>query len=116
MSEALAVSDMVLNLEAIFWTALGFTFSRAFGKKLDQGVQSSSWFKARRAWVQGLLKRLLDFLHHWWMGLLLWFYAPYIVLPTGFDSPLHYFGLGWFIDDLPDVPSRFRAFFSYLAR
>ncbi len=107
------VELLTVSKEAALWMAIGFVFARAFGKQMDQGVQTTAWFNGLKDWQKGLVSRLLDFGHHWWMGLLLWFYAPSMTLPTGFDAPLQFLGLGWFIDDLPDVPPRFRKFFSY---
>ena len=103
---------IMVSTEADLWMTMGFLFARAFGKKLDQGVQASKGFKRLPGWLQNLTRRLLDFLHHWWMGLLLWFYAPPVALPTGFDQVFQYVGLGWFLDDLPDVPRRFRKYFA----
>jgi len=92
-------------LEA-FWLVLGLVFARAFGKQFDQDVVKSTWFHNLNRFERGLIRRLLDFLHHWWMGLFIFFYSPII--------ELKFFGLGIFIDDLPDVPRRYRKFFKYL--
>jgi len=104
-----------LTPEAAFWAALGFVSARAFGKRFDRTLKSTRWFR-RRGWLlRGLLAGLLDACHHWELGLLLWFYAPPWSLPTGFNQPLQWLGLGLFVDDMPDVPTRFRRYFSYLS-
>jgi len=82
------------------WALLGIQFGRSFGKKLDQGIQASAWFKSRHPLWQSLLKRVLDCLHHWWIGALLMIYVP---------GDAYWFGLGLLIDDLPDVPRRFKG-------
>ena len=87
------------TFEAAVWFALGIQFGRSFGKKLDQEVQAQAWFKAWPAWAQAAGKRILDFTHHWWVGALIMLYAP------GF---WYWFGAGLLIDDLPDVPARFK--------
>ena len=83
----------------IVWAALGIQFGRSFGKKLDQDIQASSWFKGLNPVWRGLVKRGLDLLHHWWIGALIMIYVPG-------EAP-YWFGLGLFLDDLPDVPRRF---------
>jgi len=83
---------------------MGISFGRGFGKKLDQGVQASEWFKKLPNPIQSIVKRLLDFTHHYWAGLLLVLYAPI--------EELRYFGLGVFVDDWPDIPRRYRALFN----
>jgi len=97
---------MDMNLLSATWIVIGFTFGRGFGKRLDQGITASKWFKKRNPIIQGLLARILDVTHHFWVGLLLMLYVP---IPEAF-----YFGMGLFIDDLPDVPRRFRKLFTFL--
>ena len=88
------------TFEAAVWFALGIQFGRSFGKQLDQGIQGEDWFKALPKWEREVIKRLLDFTHHWWMGALLMLYAP----------PFWYwFGAGLFVDDLPDIPNRVKS-------
>jgi hypothetical protein len=82
------------------WALLGIQFGRSFGKKLDQDIQASAWFKTRNPFTQGLLKRGLDCLHHWWIGALIMIYV---------SGDAYWFGLGLLIDDLPDVPRRFKG-------
>lgn len=91
------------TLFAATWFLIGFTFARAFGKQLDQMVQQTDWFLTLDAPRQWLVKASLDFLHHFWMGLLLMIYAP--------SESYYWFGYGVFIDDLPDVPRRFKKWF-----
>jgi hypothetical protein len=94
---------------------MGVFFGRAFGKQLDQGIQDTEWFGKRSKMVQEIVSRLLDFLHHWWIGALLMiiFQNSQVIsfqilsLPP-FDFNLFWFGAGLFIDDLPDIPPRIR--------
>lgn len=98
--------EINLTLVEITWMAIGFMFARAFGKNLDYKIRYSVWLDDQPEWVQYLVAGLLNFLHHWWMGLLIYIYAP---IPE-----IRMFGLGMFIDDIPDIPPRFRKYFKYL--
>ena len=89
------------------WLGIGITFGRAFGKKFDHDIQQSAWFKKQSGITQWVLKRLLDFTHHWWIGALLMTYA-YSHVET------YWFGYGLFLDDLPDIPARLVDMLSYL--
>jgi len=89
------------NLLEWLWLCLGITFGRAFGKKFDLEIQETEWFKKLKPWQKWLIRRLLDFTHHWWIGLLLVVYLSHI-------PELYWFGWGLFYDDLPDVPRRFK--------
>lgn len=91
------------TLEAVTLLVIGFQLSRSFSKKLDQSVQSTSTFKAQSPVIKWFIKSLLDFTHHYWVGLLIMVYGP---------ASTYWFGLGLFLDDLPDLPRRFRAMFS----
>jgi hypothetical protein len=86
------------------WFCIGITFGRSFGKRLDQDIQESDWFKTLNPGVQWILKRSLDFLHHWWMGALLVIYA--YKLPQA-QVEAAWFGWGLLISDLPDIPRRY---------
>jgi hypothetical protein len=103
------------TLLQITWLLIGFTFGRAFGKNLDQSFKASDFYKNQNLTVQWLISGLLDFLHHFWVGLLLMVYAGQVtaLLPIEADA-LTFFGLGLFIDDLPDVPRRFQKYFKGL--
>jgi len=98
--------EITVPLMQATWFIIGVTFGRGFGKKLDQGIVASKWFKKRNPIVQGLLKRILDVTHHFWVGLLLMLYIP---MPE-----IYWFGAGLFVDDLPDVPRRYRKMFGFL--
>jgi len=91
------------DFEMVVWFGIGITFARAFGKKFDREVQQSPWFKELKGWQRWMVKRSLDFLHHWWVGALLILYAPY--------PQLAWAGAGIFVDDLPDLPRRVRGYF-----
>lgn len=93
-----------VTFAAVVFAALGFQFGRAFGKKLDYEVQQGDWFKIRGRAVQWLVRAVLDFTHHWWIGALMMMGFPEA-------SPFYWFGFGLFVDDLPDMPRRFRGYF-----
>jgi len=94
---------------------MGVFFGRAFGKQLDQDFQNSEWFKKQSKLVQEIICRLMDFTHHWWIGALLMIVfqnSPVITfqilsLPQ-LDFNIFWFGVGLFVDDLPDIPPRIR--------
>ncbi len=89
----------------IVWLLIGMSFGRNFGKKLDQGIQASTWFTDRNPILQGILKRTLDFFHHWWIGCIIWLYAPLITrlfLWPSIQLEIMWFGVGLFIDDIRD--------------
>lgn len=91
------------NFETIVWFGIGITFARAFGKRLDQDIQATQWFKDLKGWQKWLVKRLLDALHHWQIGALLILYAP---VPQ-----IVWLGAGILVDDIPDLPRRIRGYF-----
>lgn len=89
------------------WTfaGIGLTFGRVFGKKLDYNIQQSEWFGRRHEANQWIIKRGLDFLHHWWMGALLMNY---------FSQPeIYWFGWGLLVDDIPDLPARLKKMINW---
>ena len=90
---------------------MGLFFGRAFGKSLDQDIQGTDWFNQQSKLRQWIIKRLLDFLHHWWIGALLMILAPQITWNPTLAQGLYWFGAGLFIDDLPDIPPRLREIF-----
>lgn len=98
----------------IFWVLLGMQFGRSFGKKLDQEMQAAGWFTGLPPAVQGFLKRVLDFTHHWWVGGFLWLYPMavinYLGLPVSWEIPVIFFGVGLLIDDLRDVQNLRRRY------
>lgn len=91
------------TLEAWLWLAIGFTFARAYGKRLDQDIQASEWFQNLPGLQSWLVKHSLDFLHHWWIGALIMVYSPW--------EQLMFFGAGILLDDLPDIPRRMKRYF-----
>jgi len=97
---------MEINLVVVTWVAIGFLFGRSFGKQIDFKVTNSEWFMHLKPWQQYIVEGLFNFLHHWWAGLILYIYAP---IPE-----IRWFGLGLFLDDWPDIPSRFKKYFKYL--
>ena len=100
------------NLE-IFWTLLGAQFGRSFGKKLDQGIQAGDWFKSLSPTWRGIIKRILDFTHHWQYGGILWLYSTEISLRLGnpaYSIPILFFGFGLMLDDIRDIDNLKRRF------
>lgn len=100
------------NIE-ILWVLLGMSFGRNFGKKLDQGIQAHPVYLSLDPAIQGFIKRILDFTHHWWMGAILWLYAHLWIqyLWPSFFVELKFFGVGLFLDDIRDfkhVLSRYK--------
>jgi len=90
----------------LVWLGIGICFGRSFGKRLDYRTQRTEWYRKRGDFSKWLVKSLLDFLHHWWIGALLMLYAP--------RPELFWFGYGLFLDDLPDIPQRLRNFLKTL--
>ena len=84
------------TLFEVTWTIIGIQFGYVFGKlngngggvdqDIEKGCSRFSWF-----W-QRCLKRALNFLHHYWIGLLL------IVYNIGVPE-LKWLGLGLFLED-----------------
>ncbi len=112
MSLELPVPSTLLQ---VTWLLVGFMFSRAFAKNLDHAVQETDQFKAQGKFAQTLIKNLLNFLHHFWIGLLLIVYSAQIASPLHFSPDvIAFFGLGLFLDDLPDIPQWFRKYFQCL--
>ncbi len=89
----------------IIWLLIGMIFGRSFGKKLDHSFQELSWFKDRSKFTQDMIKRILDFMHHWWIGAFIWNYAP-LITATWFwpslETEIMWLGVGIFIDDIRD--------------
>jgi len=99
----------------IFWSLLGAQFGRSFGKQLDQGIQAGDTFQGLTDWQKDIVKRILDFTHHWWVGGFLWLYATEINNlmidgGTGFIIPLTFFGFGLMVDDMRDIENLKRRF------
>lgn len=90
------------TLIAITYFLLGITFGSNIGKRLDQSIKYSDWFKSQDPVVQWVLEKVLDITHHWWVGLLMVIHmAP---LYTGDQyQMIYWFGWGLFADDAKDV-------------
>ncbi len=109
------------TLNEITWVMIAVLFARAFGKKLDQRIQSTQKYKKLGIWGQFIVSGLLNFLHHFWMGLLIMLAYPQtltwdIALIGGglLKIPPYWIGWGIFFDDAPDIPKRFGKMFEYL--
>lgn len=85
--------------------SIGLYLARAFGKQADQDIQKGGWFKKLSKTKQNLTRRLLDFLHHFYVG---WI----IMIVTTPENVLYWFGYGIFVDDIPDIPRRFQRYFN----
>ena len=97
------------TLIQVTWFLIGFFAGRA-GASCDNDIKDTEWFKARGKFTQKVIGALLDFTHHFWIGLLLMNYAL-----DPIKTEMYWFGMGMFVDDMPDIPSRFRRWFGYLA-
>lgn len=99
----------------LVWLLIGMVFGRSFGKKLDHEIQQSEWFKDQPPYTQSMIKRFLDFFHHWWIGCIIWLYSPLIVKLIAWPSlemEILWFGVGLFLDDIRDfkhVLARYKA-------
>lgn len=91
------------------WFLIGFFAGRA-GATCDHNIKESDWFKKRSKPVQQFVSGLLDFTHHFWIGMLLMVYAF-----NPIQAEMYWFGTGLFVDDFPDIPARFANWFKYLA-
>ncbi len=92
------------NIE-LLWVLIGMLFGRTFGKQLDYTLQQTKFFKGRDPFWQGMIKRLLDFTHHWWIGAIIWNYPHLIVKTLSWPTLLPevvFFGVGLFLDDIRD--------------
>ena len=114
---AQVIGDFVFPIPSdnyqIFWALMGAQFGGSFGSELDYGIQESEWFKKQNPWVQGFIKRALDFLHHWWMGAFLWLYAVNVASFIGSQTlkiPIMFFGFGLMVDDLRDIENLKRRY------
>jgi len=96
------------NLVEATWLIIGFLAGRCFGKQFDHMVQQTSWYKKQGMLAKWFIKALLNFTHHFWIGLLLMCYADRLPF---LSTEIYWFGYGLFLDDLPDIPSRFRKYF-----
>lgn len=90
------------------WFGIGINFARAFGKQMDQTIQASDWFKARSPPLRWFIERLLDALHHWYIGGLL--------IAYGGQAEAVWFGWGVLVDDLPDIPRRAKKLFQKIGQ
>lgn len=93
---------------AIGWWALGGTFARSFGKNLDHNVQELKEFKNLHWALQWIIKFILNFTHHWWIGfIIMLMYVRDTVYPwNGIPIEWYWFGAGILVDDLPDLYRR----------
>lgn len=100
------------NFEQFLWWGIGGSFARAFGKKLDYEIQRGPRFEELPLWQQCIVKRMLDFMHHWWVGGLFMQYGIYGVDPT----ISYWFGAGVLVDDLPDLYKRISYMIKTIAK
>ena len=87
------------------WFLMGITFGRA-GANLDQIVKTSQWYIGLVGPMKALVDVVLDCLHHWWIGMMLVLYTPYL--------ETQWFGWGLVSSDTIDIPVRVMKTLSYL--
>ena len=104
------------ELITVTWALIGFCLARAFGKKLDHTIKEQTWYTELDPLPKWFIGAILDFFHHFWIGLLIMIRIDpdQIVYIFGEPVSFYYFGWGIFIDDLPDIPERFKGYFKYL--
>lgn len=97
------------TLLEVTYFLIGFFAGRA-GALCDHQIKESAWYKKQRPCVKSTISALLDFTHHFWIGLLIMVEIPM----TAYGGRPYWFGMGLFVDDMPDIPSRFKKWFGYL--
>jgi len=104
--------DLLLpeTLLEVTYFLIGFMAGRA-GALCDNQIKNSEWYKRRCSCEQSVISGLLDFTHHFWIGLLLMVEIPREVC----GGRPYWFGMGLFVDDMPDIPARFKKWFGYLS-
>lgn len=85
-----------------FWT-LGVILSREIFKPLDYNLKETDAFKNLSRLEQEVYSRILDGIHHWWIGAFLMLYPP-----AQFTEVIRWVGAGIFIADMPDFYNRIR--------
>jgi len=98
------------TLLEVTYFLIGFMAGRA-GALCDHQIKESAWYKKQGVATQSTISALLDFTHHFWIGLLLMVEIPRTVC----GGRPYWFGMGLFVDDMPDIPARFKKWFGYLA-
>lgn len=102
-------APLELTKTALFLFVFSGYVTRFFTKNLDQDIQESPWFLEQNKWTQLVVKKTLDFFHHWPLGwaLMLWVDRVAAWMPFFSVNDIYYIGLAIFLDDLPDVPARY---------
>ena len=86
---------------AVIGWQLGNAFSKQDSVGLDEALMASTFFGKCKGFAKFLVKRLLHFLHHYWIGLLLMVFC----LPVNWPNPLwwqgalYWLGYGMFVED-----------------
>lgn len=94
LAEWLPVPD---NLFDLTWTLIGIQLGATFGKINQKGMGIDEYIKDHgkfKGWTRFVVERVLHFLHHYWLGLLLIIYYPQHQTPE-----LMWLGLGLFLED-----------------
>lgn len=97
-----------INLFQATWFLIGICLGRSF-KSFDSGIQDSENFKNLSWTEQKFITTMMDFTHHFWIGMLLMVYCASLL-----NGEVYWLGMGLFIDDMPDIPSRFTGWFTYI--
>jgi len=110
------VLDPVLIL-VILGASSGLVVGRAF-KKIDYEIQRIPAVTKSSRFKKFLIVATLNCIHHFQFGLALMYLAYYFkasgsIGDHGF-ALIYSFGFGLVVDDAPDLPARFRRYFSYL--
>ena len=64
------------TLLQLTWAIMGFMFARAFGKQFDQVIHGTDWWATASDIEKFIVGGILNFFHHFWIGLLLMVYCP----------------------------------------
>jgi len=117
MSSIIEILPVPTTLFEWTFTIIGWQLGDAFSKHdnigLDEALIAKTKIGKLKGFTKFLVKRLLHFIHHYWIGLLLMVFC----LPNNWPDPnwwqgaLYWFGYGLFIEDgqyhLRDFLSRF---------
>jgi|Deesub1362B_J571_1020462.scaffolds.fasta_scaffold00060_91 hypothetical protein len=93
----------------------GLVLGRSF-KKIDFEIKKTQKFMKSSKFKQYLISAALNSIHHFQFGLALMYFAYRFHGSIGDDgfTLMYSFGFGLVVDDAPDLPRRFRKYFSYL--
>jgi TRAP-type mannitol/chloroaromatic compound transport system permease small subunit len=76
------------------------------GARIDWIVKQDPWYLNLSTTRRAIIDMILNMMHHWWMGLLLVLYTPWV--------ETQWFGWGLASNDIPDIPTRIVVKYGYL--